>query len=287
MKSILTLLALATLILHAPAYAQFLTRNSTRVLTNAWASPEFEARRNSPDGPPRLTYHFYQGEFHGGLINNKSLAEINIQKIVEILSKDMEAQNFYPADSLREGDMMIVIHWGTTAVQEKWEDLFPEDSQDSGSEIDEDGIETSSNATRASDLETLNQPSIAQNARLTGIDKALKDKSLMPSDRSEYRQLLEEERYFIILAAYDWQALQKEKQRQLLWSCRFSLPSIGTNFVNAVPSLSRAAAPYFGTNLEKIHKTKTHLGWGKTKIGQLEVVEEIKDEKKAPAKSEE
>lgn len=267
--------------------AQFLFRKQARVLTSAWASPEFEERRQTPDGPARLTYHFYQGNFHGGLANDKSLEKLSLQDIVQTLSRDMADQNYYPAESPREGDMLIVVHWGVTAVEEDWDELFPDDGGSSETEFDENGIETGTVDGEVSELSTVGRSSVARNAMLTGIDKGLRKRGMLPSDREDLRSLLDEERYFVILMAYDWQQLLNDKTHELLWSCRFSLPSPGTNFVNAVPSLSRAAAPLMGTNLEDLAKTKTQLGWGKGTVGELEVIGEVDEEELESIKAKE
>lgn len=269
--------AAALIALAANTNAQFLFRKQARVLTDAWASPTFLERRNTPDGLAPMTYHFYQGNFHGGAISDKSLQSLSLQEIADTLAADMTQQNFHPAESPQEGDLIVVVHWGVTEVKEKWDELFPDTGDDSEGETDEDGVPIDTSP-ESSDLATTRRPSVAKNAQLTGIQKALRKKGLTPSDRQDLRALLEEERYFIILMAYDWQLMQKENKPELQWSCRFSLPSPGTNFIDAVPALSRAAGPLIGTNIEDLAKTKTQLGWGKGSVGELEVVEEIDEE---------
>jgi hypothetical protein len=72
--------------------------------------------------------------------------------------------------------------------------------------------------------------------------------------------------------AYDYEKLRSENERELLWTTRFSVPSIGTNFEDAYPALARAASAYYGTSLEKYAKTSTHFGTGTVDIGTLETV---------------
>lgn len=90
--------------------------------------------------------------------------------------------------------------------------------------------------------------------------------------------MLEDERYFIVLMAYDWPKLRQEKEYELIWSTRFSLDAIGTNFRDAHLALSRGAANYFGTNLDgELGKTKTHLGEGKVELGDVQVVDTVEE----------
>lgn len=282
----LLLLSLACASLTATLDAQLLFRKQARVLTAAWASPEFEERRQTPDGPARMTYHFYEGKFHGGYTSDKSLDSVSLQEIAETLAGDMAQQNFFPAEDVRAGDMVIVVHWGVTAVEQSWAEMFPDADSDSETEFDAEGVEVDTIDAEPSDIALSAEPSVASNAQLTGINKALNKRGLMDSERQELRELLQEERYFIVLMAYDWQKILKGEERELLWTCRFSLPSPGTNFINAVPSLSRAAAPLMGTNLEDLAKTKTQLGWGKGTVGELEVIEELTEEELERVKQE-
>ncbi len=100
----------------------------------------------------------------------------------------------------------------------------------------------------------------------------------MPQDEYELRDMLKDERYFIVLMAYDWQKLRTEKEYELVWSTRFSLDAIGTNFREAHFALSRGAANYIGTNLDgDLGKTKTHLGPGDIEFGTIEVIETVED----------
>ena len=74
------------------------------------------------------------------------------------------------------------------------------------------------------------------------------------------------------MMAYDYEKLRENKEKELLWTTRFSVPAIGTNFVAAYPALARAAREYYGTSLEKYAKSRTHLGTGTVDIGELETV---------------
>ncbi|MBK1879029.1 hypothetical protein [Pelagicoccus mobilis] len=286
MKKAWTISLLIAVAFSSTAHSQLFSRKKARVITNAWASPEFVERRMASDeGPIPMSYHFFRGEFHGGYIKDKSLEQFPLQEIIETLANDMEAQNFFPARSQEEGDLLLVIHWGTTAVEEDLSEMFPDDGLGAGYEGDYNVDETSeydtsydSGSSSNSSLFGDGMDSIHRNAVLTGIDKALYKKGITPWDEQDLRSLLKDERYFIILVAYDWQKLLKEKQKKVHFITRFSLPSIGTNFAKAVPSLSRAAIPHIGTNLDDLDKTKTQLGWGKATVGELEVVGQIDEE---------
>lgn len=70
----------------------------------------------------------------------------------------------------------------------------------------------------------------------------------------------------------------------MIWSTRFSLDAIGTNFRDAHLALSRGAANYFGTNLDgELGKTKTHLGEGKVELGDVQVVDTVEEGAQQPS----
>ncbi len=261
--------------------AQLFSRKHARVITSAWASPEFVERRMGDDGPVPMTYHFAQGEFYGGAIRDKSLENYTLQDIIEIFAKDMEEQNFYPAPSTAQGDLLIVVHWGTTEIEETWDELLGEDlTTDTDGDFSEDGDNTLPSDDFDSDFDTeLDDRSqlskVQENAILTGIDKAINKEGISSSDYYEYMSILEEERYFVMLVGFDWQKLYNDKVKEVQFVTRFSLRSPGTNFESAIPSLSRAAIPHLGTNLDDLAKVKTQLGWGKGTVGELEVVKEV------------
>jgi hypothetical protein len=181
---------------------------------------------------------------------------------------------------------LIVVHYGTTSVEPDLEELFMLDSTDpyaqaetsEGSEEEPGFSEVySDDFVDLADLSDFGANNTAQyqqtmrNNRL-GISKALNRKNITSTEEFDLRVEMQDERYFIILMAYDYEKLRSENERELLWTTRFSVPSIGTNFEDAYPALARAASAYYGTSLEKYAKTRTHFGSGTVDIGTLETV---------------
>ncbi|MFL3656904.1 MAG: hypothetical protein ACJ07L_02450 [Opitutales bacterium] len=125
---------------------------------------------------------------------------------------------------------------------------------------------------------TSSRRSDKDNASLIGFDRALGRKELTSQDAYEFESMLRDERYCIVLMAYDWQKMRLENKFDLVWSTRFSLDTIGTNFRDAHYALSRGAANHIVTNLDgDLGKTKTHLGTGDVELGDIEVVATVKE----------
>ena len=65
-------------------------------------------------------------------------------------------------------------------------------------------------------------------------------------DRKDIEMEIEENRYFVVLMAYDFQLMWKEKKHKLLWETRFSISERRNQFDKALPVMARYASRYFG-----------------------------------------
>jgi len=222
-------------------------------------------------------------------MRDPSLREVSFEDMAVALAEEMKARNYYSVMAQDEGDFFIVVHWGVTGIEESLDELMINDvggfgNSDSGTVVDPSSSEVTSDFSQdySNDFESYDSAGSGRadknNASLIGFDRALGRKGLTSQDDYELRSMLEGERYFIVLMAYDWQKMRLEKEFDLVWSTRFSLDAIGTNFRDAHFALRRGAANYIGTNLDgDLGKTKTHLGTGDVELGDLEVVETVKE----------
>jgi len=53
---------------------------------------------------------------------------------------------------------------------------------------------------------------------------------------------IEHNRYFVVLMAYDFQVLWKQRKHKLLWETRFSIREQGNDFEKVLPAISRYAS---------------------------------------------
>jgi len=285
----IAILSLAS-VLPITARAGLFDRGQARVLVDSWAREGYLEAKVADGEILRETYHFFEGRHFGGNVKDKSLEDVSFLEVVESLAEEMETRNYHSESNPEDGDFLIVVHWGVTGIEEPLDELFVNQPGDPGFQTQEVIADTSQGVGSqdfSTDFQDTYQSfdgsgpsgSDRENAALIGFDRALNRKGLMPTDESELRSMLEDERYFIILMAYDWQKLRLEKEYELVWSTRFSLNAIGTNFRDAHLALSRGASNYFGTNLDgKLGKTKTHLGEGEVKLGDVEVVETVDED---------
>ncbi len=253
---------------------------TARVFIDSEASINYNDVKEADEGAKYETYVFIKGNFYDGDFADKSLRTASFEEIAATLAENMKQRNYYPSTNPGEGDLLIVVHYGTTSVEQDLEELFLLDSTDPyAMQEGEDGFAEvySDDYVDLADLNDFGANNAAQhrdtmrNNRL-GISKALNRKNITEAEEFDLRVEMQDERYFIILMAYDYRKLRTTKERELLWTTRFSVPAIGTNFEDAYPALARAASAYYGTSLEKYAKTSTHFGTGTVEIGTLETV---------------
>lgn len=254
----------------------FAAEKRARVLVDSFAEENYLKSKETGEGLVPETYHLVRGKKIGGYIKDKSLNEVPFIEVAENLAEQLRSRDYYPAEAKEDGDLLIIVNWGVTQIQADFDELFPTDGEE---EVGEEGEESDSflDGAPGSVLEeggyTYSEQS---NASLIGFDRALRRKDLGTQDQFELQEMLQNERYFMILSAFDWQLLRKTGEKKLLWTTRFSLDAVKQGFDEAHFALSRGAANYFGTNLDgKLGKVNTHVGPGEVKTGELKVIETV------------
>ncbi len=264
-------------------------RKNTRVTIDARSTELFEAMKaGSPSG---LSYVFLEGKQFSGLTKDRMLEEMPFETIALELSSRLEKRSMYQALNHDDADMLLMVSWGTTDAPLDWAELSGQTDfgGDPNGESQVPGGDPSSggdNSLPELDHTLVNIDSRSgdnsrnSTASLLGIERAVEESRNVKQRSYELKQMLESERYFIVVQAFDYQKMKSKEGIVLLWSTRFSMDTIGANFEDAYLSLSRAAQPYFGENLDDLKREKTIVGIGEGTVGELEVIdvaEEAKD----------
>jgi hypothetical protein len=71
---------------------------------------------------------------------------------------------------------------------------------------------------------------------------------------------IEQNRYFVVLMAYDFQLMWKQKKHKELWETRFSLRQLRHDFGKDLPSMAQYASQYFGQDSHGLVRQAIPLG---------------------------
>ncbi len=259
---------------------------ANRILIKAVASEEFTKARALDENKKIQTYQLILGRYFPGNVKDPSMEKVTLDDIVQNLAVHLQKQNFYPHRDPKEGDLLIVIHYGATDYEPSYEEMFAIDSLEDLGYTDEiasageggtalefstiDAINNFNfNLNTAAAMAGENERSSFFKAQLLGLEEAFSSRT-STQDAYDLQTMLNEERYFIILMAYDY-PLFKEGELKLHWSTRYSIRTIGQSFEQAFQDMNFVAADFFGKNLQGIN-SKRVTDDSRVDIGEIEVL---------------
>ena len=204
--------------------------------------------------------------------------------IARTLAPGLARQNYFPTKDASAADLAIIVHWGMTAPFEDPQRTFnTADLNQALAELNTNistvGVGDASGVNALIDQQNMSLDSatgaINYNAVLLGYARNLKQERahLMPT--AEERNLsteLNEERYFVILMAYDNQLNRKEHRAKLLWVTRLSVRSSGNNFTESLPALSQAGSRIYGRQLDGLAHVQAAGRGGQVSLGEMKVL---------------
>jgi hypothetical protein len=230
------------------------------------------------------TYVFMEGEYMSAPTVDRSLERATFADITRVLAVNLMAQEYYPTKDVGAADLLIRVVWGATTVYEdpqRDQNIEAMNSAIAGAQQVEEGgfvdVGGLKSLLSEGNLERNNvEAAIARNAALLGYRRSLdrlSGKFIADPEELMLRTELNEERYFVILLAYDYQVMRREKKSKLLWITRLSIRGPGNNFKEALPALALAGAQAYGRDLADLERIKVRdLPDGKVTLGDLKVL---------------
>jgi hypothetical protein len=274
------------------------------------ADPSYAVARQTDGGKRRETYVFMPGSYLAGMTQDSSLEKMPFTKIAQTLAPDLGRQNYFPAASTLKADLLLVVHWGVTAridtdvdnnltnlnALNELSEQYTQSMQAEADAIAGGGTSPElmpvylgmtsgerSNLEMQAAHETTtyrgNQASFASlgrdNAAILGVAQTLAAESntIMFSER--YRALYDmtkEERYFVVVMAYDMPVLLKTGKMRRLWTARASIRSAGVNFRQAVDRISEISGGFFGQKTDGVVLRKSGEREGRVELGELKII---------------
>ena len=258
---------------------------AARVIIKAEASVDYVKRNGSITQDSPVRYHFVEGKFFKGYVKDKSLLAVSFFDIAENLAGHLSKHNYIPTGNVKENEVMILVNWGVTAVEDSFEDLHGIDSDEEYDQMFGAPVasESSEGETEIS-YEVRASPNwgamgLQSNSKMLGFWETMHDGSLMPSEHHEFQTLLKEERYFIVVIAFDNQKYLKG-EKKILWSTRFSMRARGKPFDEAYVELTSTASDYFGRELKGLTR-KRFDDRSRVKLGDIQVLDTVDDGNRA------
>lgn len=225
--------------------ASFNARGSNEITAVSSRASDDYIRVRQPDGRfQNETYVFGKGGNYRGPDRDPTIEEKSFEEVSHTIAIPLASQNYLPSKDPNETKFLVMVYWGTTWAQT--------------------GLV---NAPR-----TLIDMTINRDAMLLGYADELRasiglDRSPLGWRRRELMGDLRGRRYFVLLMAYDFQLMQKQKKHKLVWETRFSISENEHDFGKELPLMAKFAAQYFGQNTHGL--VRTLVPEGRVEIGEV------------------
>ena len=102
-----------------------------------------------------------------------------------------------------------------------------------------------------------------------GMERAYSDR-ITSTEEYELKTMLDEERYFVILMAYDY-PLFKQGEIKLHWTTRYSIRALGQSSEDAIQGMNIVASDYFGKSIGGLTKKRV-TDKSRVEMGDIEVI---------------
>lgn len=239
-------------------------------------------RTKLPDGTfKRETYAISNGGCAPGTVRDQSIESVKFPLVAGVVAENLAKRNYFLARDSKSADLLLVVYWGattpggvdgshgehvsslTTAMNASNAASAAAAADTTGASVD--GIQPMSHTLRdvANEervgsvmqmqlFERVRDQRNQANANLLGyIDEinTRNDISRFAGAGTAYSDLiadLEEERYYVIIAAYDFRQMTQQHKKQLLWTTRVSIRAQGNRFERSLAAMVGNASKFFG-----------------------------------------
>jgi hypothetical protein len=275
----------AVLLLSAGLAASSFASQGVAEITSIYsAAASGYVRERLPDGALKpQTFAFGQGGHMNGRIAGDSIDKMTFNELVKILKAPLARRAYEQADEPADANLLIMVYWGTTSGTEgesnsaEYQNLQANQKTAPPPPMPMDGANARGGMGGiAADVAHMNaiQSQVAdanfdsalqavtaeekqrrfidmRNAMLLGYDTEIEatqglQNTALSGHRDELVKEIEQDRYFVVLMAYDFQKLWKDKKKKLLWVTRISIRQRGNEFAKVLPAMAQYASDYFG-----------------------------------------
>jgi hypothetical protein len=222
-------------------------------------------------------YAFGEGGMWPGAKADKSMDKTTFLDVARVISVPLASKAYMPAKDPRSTKLLIMVYWGTTHAPEHasgsaiYQELQTSEMQLKSlyaagppppETAHEAGLIRPHNLLLESSFDGPIAAAVAENqvreqddflnAKMLGYDSWWSETAgdrrgtALQVRRDDLLNELEDDRYFVVLMAYDFQLLWKQKKHKLLWEARFSIRQRHHNFDEDLSGMAQYASRFFG-----------------------------------------
>ena len=258
--------------------------NSNTVTAVSSRAAEVYGRTKLPNGSYQPeTYAFGNGGFYGAPSSDVTISNESFMDVARVIAGPLAGQNYVPTRDPSKANLLIMVYWGATSgTADPYSKNYVFREYDSYQPTGTSSVVTFGTAPYGGTLAD------AQNAVILGYDSAIADAQPHPGlihqlKRDDLIDDISQSRYFVVLMAYDFQALWKEKKHKLLWESRFSIREQGNDFKSLLPAMAKYASQYFGQDTQGV--IRRPLPEGKVEVGAPQYLGTEEDRNGSPSET--
>jgi hypothetical protein len=218
--------------------------------------------------------------------------------VARTIAPSLASQKYLPARDPAATKLLIMVYWGTTAVTGPLSSnagiiqfqaaANNPDMRSSNYWIKNAALAEMTQAlTMLEMMDRIRDQTDFKNAAMLGYDsegtigtdygRYISHTALGTRVKDDVAEI-EENRYFVVLMAYDFQLMWKQKKHKLLWETRFSINERHNQFDRALPALAQYASKYFGQPSNGLLRSR--VADGNVEIGEPTLIQFLTDPKK-------
>ncbi len=234
-------------------------------------------------------YAFGKGGHYPGPFPDDSIDKLDFLDVARAIAGPLARQNYVPSRDPRRTRLLIMVYWGTTwvsptGVENNGYQLYQSAAAanpgslrpgQSNSEADEAFALMDAENKERDHLDFSNANLLGYNTDAgavigTEYGDAIK-RSALRGRREALVSEIEQNRYFVVLMAYDFQLMWRQKKHKLLWDARFSIDQRHTDFAKALPAMAMYASAYFGQDSDGL--VRHPIPEGHVNVGEPTLIE--------------
>jgi hypothetical protein len=289
-------MAVTILVLAAPA-AGWAAEETVATAVYARVEKDYK-RERLEDGSFKPEYYaLANGGRIAGTASDITMDRITYAEVAQVAARLLAQKNYHYAQSAKQADLMIVLHWGTTiafnggnysqAVNQVAQAMAGSGPQGMGS-IERDMSAVPSDGAAEGELLKLMMENRARdrinqdNARVLGYLDDINDSNDIrrwAGGGDRYNDLVadvEESRYYIIVSAYDFDQLVNHQKKKLRWQTRVSVRAPGNRFDDSFAAMLKGASKHFGQDSGRLVRGEESKGV--VELGDLKFLGEAKEQ---------